>query len=121
MSSRKIEESRKGIGSGLAFVVTGPSGAGKNSVIDRVMEELPGLAFSVSYTTRLPREGEIDRVDYIYVSREEFVRMIEEGDTRSSTYSSPPPPSTGSPSASGDGERRTRMRSKSGSASLNRN
>jgi len=80
MSSRKIEESRKGIGSGLAFVVTGPSGAGKNSVIDRVMEELPGLAFSVSYTTRLPREGEIDRVDYIYVSREEFVRMIEEGE-----------------------------------------
>jgi len=117
MSSRKIEESRKGIGSGLAFVVTGPSGAGKNSVIDRVMEELPGLAFSVSYTTRLPREGEIDRVDYIYVSREEFVRMIEEGEfIEHMTYLG-----DGSPSASGDGERRTRMRSKSGSASLNRN
>jgi len=80
MSSRKIEASRKGIGSGLAFVVTGPSGAGKNSVIDRVMKELPGLAFSVSYTTRPRREGEIEGVDYIYVSREEFSRMIEEGE-----------------------------------------
>ena len=80
MSSRKIEASRKGIGSGLAFVVTGPSGAGKNSVIDRVMKELPGLAFSVSYTTRPPRPGEIDGVDYIYVSRAEFLRLIEKGD-----------------------------------------
>lgn len=80
MSSRKIKEFRKGTGSGLAFVVTGPSGAGKNSVINRVMKELPGLAFSVSYTTRPPRAGEIDGVDYIYVSREEFNRMVEEGE-----------------------------------------
>jgi len=80
MSSRRIEESRKGIGSGLAFVVTGPSGAGKNSVIDCVMEELPGLAFSVSYTTRPPRPNEVAGVDYIYVSRAEFRQMIEEGD-----------------------------------------
>ena len=80
MSNSGIVARRKGIGSGLAFVVTGPSGAGKNSVIDRVMEELPGLSFSVSYTTRPPREGEIDGVDYIYVSHEEFSRMIEEGE-----------------------------------------
>jgi len=78
--SNRIEGFRKGIGSGLAIAVTGPSGAGKNSVIDRVMEELPGLSFSVSYTTRPPREGEIDGVDYIYVSHEEFSRMIEEGE-----------------------------------------
>ena len=80
MSNSGIVARRKGIGSGLAFVVTGPSGAGKNSVIDRVMEELPGLAFSVSYTTRPPREGEVDGVDYIYVSREEFNRLVARGE-----------------------------------------
>ncbi|MCD5416130.1 guanylate kinase [Candidatus Bipolaricaulota bacterium] len=66
-----------GVGRGLAFVVTGPSGAGKSSVINRVMEQLPNLAFSVSYTTRPRRKGETDGVDYIYISHEKFTSLID--------------------------------------------
>jgi len=80
MSNSLIPEMRRGIGRGLAFVVTGPSGAGKNSVIDRVIDQLPGLAFSVSYTTRAKREGEVHGEDYLYVSREEFDSRVTQGD-----------------------------------------
>jgi guanylate kinase len=78
--SNSLGESRVGIGSGLAFVVTGPSGAGKNSVIDLVMDQLPGLVYSVSYTSRPKRPGEVDGEDYVYVSEEEFLRRIETDD-----------------------------------------
>jgi len=78
--SSDIATRRKGIGHGLAFVVSGPSGAGKNSVINRVMEGIPNLTYSVSYTTRSRREHEVDGVDYLFVSREEFTRRIESGD-----------------------------------------
>jgi len=76
MSSRSTVTQRKGIGSGIAFVVCGPSGAGKNSVIERVMQILPGLAFSVSYTTRARRVGEIDGRDYHYISRQQFDQLV---------------------------------------------
>ncbi len=78
--SSDVTARRKGIGRGLAFVVSGPSGAGKNSVINRAMEGIPGLAYSVSYTTRPRRAHEIDGVDYRFVSREEFTRRVESGD-----------------------------------------
>jgi guanylate kinase len=78
--SSDIKARRKGIGHGLAFVVSGPSGAGKNSVIDRAMRGIPDLRYSVSYTTRSRREHETDGVDYLFVSREEFRRRIESGD-----------------------------------------
>ncbi len=78
--SNNVGEQRKGIGHGLAFVVTGPSGAGKNSVIDRVMADLPNLVYSVSYTSRAGRPGEIDGQDYVFVSEHEFVQRIETGD-----------------------------------------
>jgi len=78
--SSDIAARRKGIGGGLAFVVSGPSGAGKNSVINRAMEGLTDLEYSVSYTTRPRREHEVDGVDYLFVSREEFTRRIESGD-----------------------------------------
>jgi len=71
---------RRGAGRGLAFVVSGPSGAGKNSVIDRTMRRVPALAYSVSYTTRPRREDERDGRDYIFVSREAFERRIALGD-----------------------------------------
>jgi len=71
---------RRGIGSGLAFVVAGPSGAGKNSVINCVIEAVERLEYSISYTTRPPREGEVDGVDYCFISREEFSRRVETGD-----------------------------------------
>ncbi len=80
MSNESITRHRRGIGGGLAFVVSGPSGAGKNSVIDRVMEELSGLSYSVSYTTRPPRPHEIPGRDYHFISKEEFERLIAAGE-----------------------------------------
>ncbi len=78
--SESIADRRRGVGSGLAFVVCGPSGAGKNSVIERVMQILKGLSFSVSYTTRSQRPGEVDGVDYHYVSSREFDRLLAAGE-----------------------------------------
>jgi guanylate kinase len=74
-----FQAARRGAGFGIAFVVTGPSGAGKTSVIYRVMVELPQLAFSVSHTTRLPREGEVDGQDYIFVSEGAFDDLVRTG------------------------------------------
>ena len=61
---------------GKLIVVSGPSGAGKSTVIARVMEQRSDLCFSVSATTRKPREGEVDGVNYFFVSETVFVRMI---------------------------------------------
>ena len=61
------------------IVVSGPSGAGKTTVLNRVMVELTGMRFSVSHTTRIPRSGEKDGVEYHFVSRREFERLISEG------------------------------------------
>ncbi len=80
MSSESVARSRRGTGGGIAFVVSGPSGAGKNSAIERVMRILHDLCYSVSYTTRPRRAGEEDGVDYRYVSREEFARLIARGE-----------------------------------------
>jgi guanylate kinase len=80
MSSESIAAWRRGMGGGVAFVVCGPSGAGKNSVIERVMAVLPGLSFSVSYTTRARRAGEVDGRDYRYVSQEAFDELIAQGE-----------------------------------------
>ena len=79
MSNERFDVARRGVGSGIAFVVTGPSGAGKTSVIERVMDALPRLAFSVSHTTRARRAGETDGEDYLFVSETEFDRLVEEG------------------------------------------
>jgi guanylate kinase len=58
------------------FVITGPSGVGKGTLIRGLMERLPGLELSVSATTRAPRGGARDGVDYHYLSREEFDRRV---------------------------------------------
>ena len=63
---------------GRLIVVSGPSGAGKSTLIRQALDAVPGLAYSVSATTRPPREGEVDGRDYIFLSREEFERWIEE-------------------------------------------
>jgi len=80
MSSESIVKTRRGVGGGIAFVVCGPSGAGKNSVIERVMQILPGLSYSVSYTTRLRRSGEVNGKDYYYITHQEFDRLVSEGE-----------------------------------------
>ncbi|MDQ4106373.1 MAG: guanylate kinase [Actinomycetota bacterium] len=64
---------------GRLIVVSGPSGAGKSTLIKASLEAVPELAYSVSATTRRPREGEVDGRDYIFLTREEFERWIEAG------------------------------------------
>jgi guanylate kinase len=63
---------------GRLIVVSGPSGAGKSSLIREALEAVPELAYSVSATTRPARPGEVDGEHYVFLSREEFERWIEE-------------------------------------------
>lgn len=65
---------------GLLFVVSGPSGAGKTTLVAAVVESVPGLTYSVSYTTRPRRELEVEGRDYFFVSEEEFDRMRRAGE-----------------------------------------
>lgn len=62
---------------GTLFVITGPSGAGKGTVLKQVIQSLEGLYFSVSATTRKPREGEVDGVHYHFLTKERFEELIE--------------------------------------------
>ena len=64
---------------GILTVVSGPSGAGKGTVIRALIEKHPNLALSVSMTTRPPREGERDGADYYFRTRKEFEETIERG------------------------------------------
>jgi guanylate kinase len=64
---------------GRLIVVSGPSGAGKSTLIRQALDVVPGLTYSVSATTRAPREGEVDGRDYIFLTREEFEERIREG------------------------------------------
>ena len=61
------------------IVVSGPSGAGKSTLIRAALDAVPELVYSVSATTRRPREGEIDGRDYVFLSRDRFERWIDEG------------------------------------------
>lgn len=63
---------------GILIVVSGPSGCGKSTILHRLMERRPNLRFSVSATTREPREGEKDGVHYFFVNRAEFREMIRQ-------------------------------------------
>jgi guanylate kinase len=65
---------------GSLFVISGPSGVGKGTVVRRVLDRLPDLVLSVSATTRRPRAGERDGVDYFFVDDAEFDRMIADGE-----------------------------------------
>ncbi|HZI18383.1 MAG TPA: guanylate kinase [Pyrinomonadaceae bacterium] len=60
---------------GALFVISSPSGGGKGTLVRRVLELVPGISYSVSWTTRGPRPGETDGADYHFVSPEEFARM----------------------------------------------
>ena len=63
---------------GILIIVSAPSGCGKSTIVHRLMEKRDNLRFSVSATTRAPRTGETDGVDYFFVSRERFEEMIAE-------------------------------------------
>ena len=65
--------------SGQLFIISAPSGAGKTTLVRRLRERIPGLCYSVSHTTRLPRRGETHGVDYFFINRDEFQYGIETG------------------------------------------
>ncbi|MBM7552816.1 guanylate kinase [Thalassobacillus pellis] len=64
---------------GILFVLSGPSGVGKGTVRKSLFEQSTDLSYSISMTTRGPREGETDGVDYFFKSRDEFEKLIAEG------------------------------------------
>ncbi len=66
-------------GMGILYVISAPSGTGKSTVARALLERVPELGFSVSYTTRSRRDGEQDGRDYYYVNREHFEGMIADG------------------------------------------
>jgi guanylate kinase len=68
--------SSEGVRQGLLFVVSAPSGTGKTTVVERLVQFVPDLALSRSYTSRPARPGESDGVDYNFVSRSRFEEMI---------------------------------------------
>ncbi|KAG5357944.1 Guanylate kinase [Yarrowia sp. B02] len=62
------------------IVISGPSGTGKSTLLKRLLAEYPGrFGFSISYTTRKPRDGEVDGKDYNFVTVEQFKQLIDEG------------------------------------------
>lgn len=65
---------------GLIFVISGPSGAGKTTIVKAVISELEGIEFSVSYTTRPKREDEVDGSDYFFVNEDTFRNLIKKGE-----------------------------------------
>lgn len=65
---------------GRLIVISGASGVGKGTVLARMMQERRDMSFSVSATTRAPREGEVDGVHYYFVTKERFEEMIDAGD-----------------------------------------
>ena len=62
------------------FVISGPSGAGKGTLVARVREQMPNLGLTVSATTRAPRAGEVDGVNYYFLTDDEFSARIEAGE-----------------------------------------
>jgi len=66
--------------SGLLYIVSAPSGAGKTSLVRALRAVEPGVGLSISHTTRAPRPGEQDGREYHFVDRAEFERMVERGD-----------------------------------------
>jgi guanylate kinase len=77
MGGKTVGSEQKRRKEGLVFVISAPSGAGKTTLVRRVMELIPGLHFSVSYTTRSPRANEREGEDYYFVSPSLFQKMLE--------------------------------------------
>ncbi|HEX4347351.1 MAG TPA: guanylate kinase [Vicinamibacterales bacterium] len=65
---------------GLLFIVSAPSGAGKTTLVERLVEQTPHLRMSRSYTSRAARQGETDGVDYNFVTRDRFESMVAAGE-----------------------------------------
>lgn len=65
---------------GMLVVVSSPSGGGKGTLIRRVLKSVPKLGYSVSFTTRAPREGEVNGQHYFFISPKEFDKLIDAGE-----------------------------------------
>jgi guanylate kinase len=65
---------------GTVFIISAPSGSGKTTLTNRLLSLVPGLQFSISYTTREPRGSEEDAREYFFVSREKFLQMLADGE-----------------------------------------
>jgi guanylate kinase len=65
---------------GILFIISAPSGSGKSTLVGEVRRLVPGLDFSISYTTREPRGSEEDGREYHFTTREKFIRMVEAGE-----------------------------------------
>ncbi|MBR3182520.1 MAG: guanylate kinase [Eggerthellaceae bacterium] len=65
---------------GNLFVISGPSGAGKGTLVARLLQAVPDAWLSVSATTRQPRKGEVDGVQYYFISRDKFLEMVDSGE-----------------------------------------
>jgi guanylate kinase len=63
--------------SGTLFIISGPSGAGKSAIAAGVLESMPDIRFSISYTTRMPRGSEVNGLEYYFVPVDEFKALIE--------------------------------------------
>ena len=72
------QECISGNASGSLIVISGPSGAGKGTIVKALLDKYPSIHYSVSATTRTPREGEVNGVNYWFIAREEFLRMREQ-------------------------------------------
>ena len=64
---------------GKLFIVSGPSGTGKGTICKRLLETDPNLRLSVSVTTRAPREGEADGREYYFITRDEYMQLLDSG------------------------------------------
>ena len=62
------------------FIISAPSGSGKSTLVDKVRQMVPGLKFSISYTTRAPRGSEQNSKEYFFITREEFEEMARKGE-----------------------------------------
>ncbi len=65
---------------GILFLISAPSGSGKSTLVSELRKDVTGLEFSISYTTRAPRGSEQDGHEYHFVSREQFLAMVERGE-----------------------------------------
>ena len=67
------------VGRGKLFVLSGPSGAGKGTLREHALQDIPNLVYSISCTTRRPRPGELDGREYRFITHEQFTAWVEQG------------------------------------------
>jgi len=80
MAAVKVENKKTIQRRGNLFVISAPSGAGKTTLCQKLLKKMPHMKLSVSYTTREPRKGEVHDVDYSFVTRDRFRKMIDRGE-----------------------------------------